>query len=67
MAFDPRHAATGAGMPPRRFILYRRHDATGVSGTGIVATGVVWPDGHAALRWKANVPAYTRSSSSRLR
>ena len=56
MAFDPRYDATGAGMPPRRFILYRRHDATGVSGTGIVATGVVWPDGHAALRWKANDP-----------
>jgi len=25
-----------------------------VSGTGVVATGVVWPDGHAALRWKAD-------------
>ena len=39
---------------PKRFILYRRQDATGVSGTGVVATGVVWPDGHAALRWKAD-------------
>ena len=25
-----------------------------MSGTGVVATGVVWPDGHAALRWKAD-------------
>jgi hypothetical protein len=39
---------------PKRFILYRRQDATGVSGAGVVATGVVWPDGHAALRWKAD-------------
>ena len=63
MAFDPRYDATGAGMPPRRFILYRRHDATGVSGTGIVATGVVWPDGHAALRWKADDPREASSTS----
>src|SRR4051794_2358175 len=39
---------------PKRFVLYRKQDATGVSGTGVVATGVVWPDGHAALRWKAD-------------
>ena len=39
---------------PKRFLLYRRQDETGVSGTGVVATGVVWPDGHAALRWKAD-------------
>ena len=25
-----------------------------MSGTGVVATGIVWPDGHAALRWKAD-------------
>jgi len=51
MTFDPRPI----GAPsPKRFILYRRQDETGVSGTGVVATGVVWPDGHAALRWKAD-------------
>jgi hypothetical protein len=43
------------GAPsPKRFVLYREEDATGVSGTGVVASGVVWPDGHAALRWKAD-------------
>ena len=43
------------GAPsPKRFVLYRDEDATGVSGTGVVATGIVWPDGHAALRWKAD-------------
>ena len=41
-------------VSPKRFLLYREQDATGVSGTGVVATGVVWPDGHAALRWKAD-------------
>jgi hypothetical protein len=25
-----------------------------VSGTGTVASGVVWPDGHVALRWMAD-------------
>lgn len=36
----------------RRFYLIRDADATGVSGTGIVAEGVVFEDGTAALRWK---------------
>ena len=46
-----RIAAERNGAP---FVLYRDEDATGVSGTGVVATGIVWPDGHAALRWKAD-------------
>jgi hypothetical protein len=33
------------------FILYRRDDVTGVSGTGTVAEGVEWSDGSASLRW----------------
>lgn len=37
---------------PRRFRLQRTVDATGVSGTGTVADGVLWPDGSAALRWR---------------
>jgi hypothetical protein len=32
-------------------VLAREEDATGVSGTGIVAQGVVFADGTAALRW----------------
>lgn len=35
----------------RRFHLQRTHDETGVSGTGVVAQGVVFDDGHVALRW----------------
>lgn len=38
-------------MNSRRFQLDRREDATGVSGTGVVAEGVQFTDGSAALRW----------------
>jgi hypothetical protein len=36
----------------RVFYLYRKTDATGVSGTGIVAEGVRFSDGTCALRWR---------------
>jgi hypothetical protein len=36
---------------PRRFVLVRTEDVSGVSGTGIVAHGVEFPDGTVALRW----------------
>jgi hypothetical protein len=36
---------------PRRFHLERDVDVTGVSGTGTVAHGVMWPDGTATVRW----------------
>ena len=36
---------------PRRFVLRRREDETGVSGVGDVAWGVVFPDGIAVTRW----------------
>jgi hypothetical protein len=35
----------------RRFELHRDEDASGVSGTGIVAQGVQFDDGTCALRW----------------
>lgn len=35
----------------RRFELHRDEDESGVSGTGLVASGVCWQDGTAALRW----------------
>lgn len=35
----------------RRFRLDRHEDASGVSGTGCVAQGVVFEDGTAVLRW----------------
>jgi hypothetical protein len=36
---------------PRRFYLDRKKDHSGVSGTGVVATGVQFPDGTCAVRW----------------
>lgn len=36
---------------PRLFHLQRDHDVSGVSGTGRVANGVLWPDGTVSLRW----------------
>jgi hypothetical protein len=36
---------------PRRFVLRRNVDVSGVSGTGVVAEGIVWTDGTATVRW----------------
>lgn len=36
---------------PQRFVLDRIEDETGVSGTGIVAVGVRFPDGKCVTRW----------------
>lgn len=37
---------------PLLFTLVRDEDESGVSGTGVVADGVRWPDGHVALHWR---------------
>lgn len=42
---------------PRLFHLLRHHDVSGVSGTGIVADGIIWPDGTASLRWRGERPS----------
>ncbi len=36
----------------RRFILNRREDVSGSSGTGVVAEGIEFSDGTCALHWK---------------
>lgn len=41
----------------RRFRLDRDTDITGVSGTGTVADGVVWPDGTVSIRWRGDRPS----------
>lgn len=41
----------------RRFYLYRREDVSGVSGTGVVAYGVQFPDGAVAIRWAGDHPS----------
>jgi hypothetical protein len=42
---------------PRRFHLQRHHDVTGVSGTGRVADGVLWPDRSVSIRWRGDRPS----------
>jgi hypothetical protein len=42
---------------PRRFHLQRDRDISGVSGTGIVALGCLWPDGTASVRWLGARPS----------
>lgn len=39
---------------PSLFYLERAEDVSGVSGTGIVADGVVFPDGKAILNWRTS-------------
>lgn len=43
----------------RAFYLYRQEDVSGVSGTGIVAVGVVLPSGHAVMEWCSRWPTVT--------
>lgn len=42
----------------KRFYLLRREDETGVSGTGIVALGVQFPDGRCVMRWLTNPSSF---------
>jgi hypothetical protein len=39
------------------FHLQRDTDVSGVSGTGVVADGVVWPDGTVSVRWRGDHPS----------
>ncbi|WP_280266567.1 hypothetical protein [Nocardia wallacei] len=39
----------------RVFQLHRDRDVTGFSGTGVVADGVIWPDGSVSMRWRGRV------------
>lgn len=36
---------------PQRFYLSRHEDPTGISGTGVIADGVIWQDGSVTLKW----------------
>jgi hypothetical protein len=39
------------------FHLQRDTDVSGVSGTGVVADGVIWPDGTVSVRWRGQHPS----------
>ena len=42
----------------RLFKLLRINDKTGVSGTGLIAEGVIWSDGSVSLRWLGDTPSF---------
>ena len=48
---EPRRLTEASQVTMRRFVLYRREDVSGISGTGFVAEGVRFSDGAVALRW----------------
>lgn len=43
--------------PGRRFELHRDVDETGISGTGVVAEGMICRDGIAMMRWLTEWPS----------
>lgn len=51
----PKAPRGATGWPPsrlpRRFLLMRHEDHSGVSGTGVVAEGIAFTDGVVSLRW----------------
>lgn len=51
---------TGSG--PRLFELQRDVDVTGYSGVGVVADGVIWPDGTVSMRWRGQIRTTTEAA-----
>lgn len=49
----------------RRFELHRDQDATGISGTGVVAQGIQFDDGTCAMRWLSQHRSTAMYESSR--
>lgn len=45
------------GIDPRRFLLVRHTDVSGVSGTGVVAEGIEFSDGLVVLHWRGDHPS----------
>lgn len=43
--------ATAKASTMRRFVLMRKRDSTGTSGTGTVAEGVEYSNGQVAIHW----------------
>jgi len=37
----------------KTFEVFRKHDETGISGTGKVVEGIIFTDGHCVIRWVA--------------
>lgn len=50
-------------MMSKLFVLQRDEDETGVSGVGVVANGIVFPDGSVAMRWASELASTAIYSS----
>jgi hypothetical protein len=50
----------------RRFVLDRREDATGTSGTGVVAEGVEFSNGQCAVHWLSQLETVTVYANARV-
>lgn len=46
-------------MKFRTFLLVRKVDVSGISGTGVIAEGVQFPDGTVVLHWPGEWPTTT--------
>lgn len=46
----------------RRWVLLRYEDVSGVSGDGVVAQGIEFPDGRVAYRWHTTDPTMEKTS-----
>jgi len=53
----PKKARKKVKKAGRRFVLSRKNDVSGVSGTGNVAEGVQFDDGSVAMRWTSKTPS----------
>jgi|GEM_PF-6394194 len=56
-AYDLLYSAWPEIPAPRLFALERDTDVSGISGTGRVADGVLWPDGTVTVRWRGQRPS----------
>lgn len=45
------------------FKMIRNDDESGISGTGVVLQGVLWPDGHVDMQWISDTPSEVRFNS----
>jgi len=45
------------------FKMIRNNDESGISGTGVVIQGVLWPDGHVDMQWMSDTPSEVRYGS----
>lgn len=56
---DPSAGSINAGKRLKVFDMERQNDESGISGTGLVASGIVFPDGKVVLRWNTETASTT--------